>query len=432
MRGGSFPDTYGYPLAALIAVVGLSAAGYLMSKQPGHRLRVLVGLASAVLVAEVLFAWYASVASAGSDQAVPPRPFEAQLEDTPDIVVVVADAYVGFDGLERYFGVSDPAVRASLTERGFVMPVAAYSPYATTRAALASLLDADYPIVAGPGMNKTTTQVLYDRIGGDNSVVSTLVDNGYHITFLESGWSGSTCGDAVDECVESPFLDESTLLVLHKTWLGRLLLDEFGYSFTQGALATADWLRENLGDLTRDGEPNFVMAHLEIPHPPFHLDSDCDVDTSRERRGVNMQLAGVDLDERKGDYLAQAECVDRILMDIADEVSDDTVLVFLGDHGSDAHHQLAKHPSDWTEDDMRERLNILYAVRLSPGCAVSEPAILPNVFVEIFDCLGDRQSPEPVETRLFRYAGIDFDGQPSPIEELSDVEVGALTSAGGQ
>jgi hypothetical protein len=81
---------------------------------------------------------------------------------------------------------------------------------------------------------------------------------------------------------------------------------------------------------------------------------------------------------------------------------------------------------------MRERLNILYAVRLSPGCAVSEPAILPNVFVEIFDCLGDRQSPEPVETRLFRYAGIDFDGQPSPIEELSDVEVGALTSAGGQ
>jgi hypothetical protein len=61
---------------------------------------VVVALASAVLVAEVALAWYGSAVSLGDDLALPtPRDAEVALNQTPDIVLLVADAYVGLDGL---------------------------------------------------------------------------------------------------------------------------------------------------------------------------------------------------------------------------------------------------------------------------------------------------------------------------------------------
>jgi hypothetical protein len=180
------------------------------------------------------------------------------------------------------------------------VPDVAYSSYVSTETALSAMLDMTYPIEAGPGITKATTRTLYDRVGGDNRVVKTLASNGYGITMVESGWSGSTCGDEVDVCVPSAFLDESTYFALEKTWIGPWIVENFGYSFTAGALNSMDWLQENLGRITHDAQSDLVIAHFEIPHPPFYLTAQ-----------------GMD----------QAACFDSFVRGLTEEVSEDTFLL---------------------------------------------------------------------------------------------------------
>jgi hypothetical protein len=222
--------------------------------------------------------------------------------------------------------------------------------------------------------------------------------------------------------VSSTFLDESVFFALSKSWLGSWVLAEYGYSFTAGALKTMDWLENNVEEITHDSKSDFVIAHLEIPHPPFFLDADCLLDTGPDRSGVTLQWPGVDLDDRKEAYLAQAECVNRFLQRLNMRANQDSIILAMGDHGSDSHHQLALHPRDWTEDAMRERLNVMFAYRGLAGCNIQEPVFLPNVLRDLFECLEAPGIPS-VEPRMYRYSALSFEGEPSPIVGLSPSEV---------
>lgn len=428
MRGGALVQTVGYVVALVATLAFIFALCFLLSRRTERFQQVLVIVASALLAVEIIIAWYSSAISLGEDHAQPPPPeIEVNLLSKPDIVLIVADAYVGLDGLERYFDVSVPVWKNRLSQRGFTMPDAAYSPYPSTSAAIPAILDMTYPLEAGPGVTKATSRTLYERIGGENRVVRTLASNGYQTTMIESGWSGSACGEPIDTCVPSPFLNESAFFTLNKTWAGPWVLKKYGYSFTVGALNTMSWLRENLSDITHDSKPDLVIAHVEIPHPPFFLDSECKLDTAPARSGVTLQWPGVDLDFRKEAYLEQAACVDGFVQSLAKDVSDNTVMLIVGDHGSDLHHQLAIHPDDWSDDATRERLNVMFAYKGLHGCQVEEPVLLTNVFRDVLECLGE-SSIEPLESRMFRYAGVSFDGEPSPIVELSPGEVNKLLS----
>jgi len=426
MRGGTLVQTLGYGFALLATVAVILGLCFLLSRRTERLQEVLLVLASALLTVEVIVAWYMSIDSLGDDHAQPPPPeIEMTLQSKPDIVLIVADAYVGLDGLERYFGVSDPAWKNQLLGQGFTVPDVAYSPYVSTSAAIPAILDMAYPIEGGPGITKATSRTLYERIGGDNRAVRILSSNGYQTTMIESGWSGSACGDQIDKCVPSPFLNESTFFTLNKTWVGPWVLAQYGYSFTVGALNTMTWLQENLGVITQDSKPDLVIAHMEIPHPPLFLDSECNLDTSPDRSGVTLQWPGVDLDSRKEAYLEQAACFDGFIQSLAKSVSDDSLLLIVSDHGSDSHHQLALHPAEWSEDAMRERLNVMFAYRGLNECKVEEPVLLTNVLRDVLECLADTRIANH-EPRMFLYSVLEFDGEPSPIVELSPVVVDKL------
>jgi hypothetical protein len=426
MRGGGIVQALGYGPAFLATLAVILALCFLLSRRTERFKHVILVLTSALLAVEVLIAWYSSSVSLGDDHAQPPPPeIEVILESKPDIVLIVADAYIGLDGLDRYFGISEPAVRNQLADQGFIAPDVAYSPYVSTTAAIPAILDMAYPMEAGPGITKATSRTLYERIGGKNRVVRALESNGYQITMIESGWSGSACGDNIDTCVPSPFLNESTFFALNKTWAGPWVLAEYGYSFTVGALNTMNWLQKNLGEITHDSKPDLVVAHMEIPHPPFFLDSQCKLDTAPERSGVTLQWPGVDFDFRKEAYIEQAACFDGFIQGLAKGVSGDSIMLIAGDHGSDSHHQLAIHPDDWSEDATRERLNIMFAYRGLGECKVEEPVLLTNVMRDVLECLGE-STIENRKPRMFRYAVVSFDGEPSPIVELSSEEVDRL------
>ena len=426
MRGEALVEALGYIFAPLASVAVILALCFLLSRRPERVSKVVVILASVLLAVEVLVAWYSSSVSLGDDNTQPSPPeIEVALESTPDIVLIVADAYVGLQGLERYFGVFEPSFQNALVDQGFTVPEVAFSSYVSTTAAIPAILDMAYPITAGPGFTKATSRTLYEKIGGDNRAVRALASNGYEITMVESGWSGSICGDPIDTCVPSPFLNESTFFALNKTWVGPWVLAEYGYSFTAGALNTMSWLERNLSEITYDTKPDFVIAHMEIPHPPLFLDSECRLNTAPARSGVTLQWPGVDLEFRKEAYLEQAACFDRFIRRLSKRVSDESIVLIAGDHGTDSHHQLAIHPNDWSQDATRERLNVMFAYRGLDGCSVGEPVLLTNVLRDVLGCLGTSRIPNQ-EPRMFRYSALSFDGKPSPVVELSPAEVGEL------
>jgi hypothetical protein len=417
MRGGGVPHAYGYPLAVLLSGAAIGIGIYLLSRAEAPRLRLLTLLASVVLVAEILMAFYASWTSMGIDTAQPPpASFELELERTPDIVLVIADAYLGVDGLHRYFGV-EPEIRGILGERGFWIPDVAFSAYASTNAALPAILDMHYPIHEGPGINAATEQELYARIGGDNRFIDVLKSNGYEFTMVESGWSGSACGKQVDHCASSAFLDESVYKLVEKSWLGRFVWERFGYAFTIGARGTMTWLEENIERVSENSIPDFVLAHLEIPHPPMFLDAGCELEVSEDRNGVQLQRPGFDIDARKAAYLEQADCVNHFVADLSERVSSDMVLILSGDHGSDSQLQMDMNPIDWTDDAIRERFNVMFAFSGPEACRPTEPVLLPMVLQDLLQCLSGK-SLESLPPRMFRYANIEIEGGLSPVIEV--------------
>jgi hypothetical protein len=425
VRGGVIPVVFGYTLGILLVAVALGIGTYLISKAESPRLYFVIVLASLLLVFEFALSFYATWTSLGEDRSrPPPAALDLDLELRPDIVLVIADAYVGLDGLQRYFG-SEPKDRSGLLDQGFWLPDLAFSAYTSTDASLPAILDMDYPIVEGPGVNRATRETLYRRIGGENRFVEVLKNNGYEFTMVESGWSGSICGEQVDHCVISPFLDESVHHFLEMTWLGRPVLRRFGYAFTVGALGTMAWLDENIERVTNNSTPDFVLAHLEIPHPPMYLNAQCEFDGSPDRSGVTIYREDVDLDKRKAAYLEQVSCVDKFMADLAERVDSDVVLVLAGDHGSDSQHQLAIHPANWSDDHTRERLNVMFAYRGPDSCRPAEPVFLPAVLRGLLQCMsGEELSTVP--QRMFQYAQIEIDGKVSPVVEVDQGLVDAL------
>ena len=418
MNTGAIPDRFGYPIGLMLTVAAVGLFLYFVAKKPGLPIRLVLSLASVLLLAEVLITGYETRSEFGESQVAPKSSsMNVEFEQRPDVVLIVADAYVGVDGLSRYFEV-DSAVKDVYSRSGFWVPDLAFSPYASTDTALSTILEMSYPLPAGPGMTRATTRELYERIGGDNRVVEVFRQNGYETTMLESGWSGSICGEAIDHCPR-PFIDEGIYVALADTWIRDLVLKRFGYAFTVGARSTMSWLNDNLGVLATDEKPDFVIAHLEIPHPPMFLDSGCELVVTPDRSGVTMQQSDIQIEDRKMLYLEQAACVDSFVTSLAESLPPEVVLVLTGDHGTDSHHQLAIHPQEWSLDMVRERLNTMFAFRGPEECRPPEPVLVADLFRHLFSCLSNETLPMPAH-RLYIYGVLEFDGAPSPIVEVNE------------
>lgn len=417
VRGRVLPDSFGFLVASLILLAVVSIVVYLLSTVDSGRLRLIVVIASALLVGELLITAYTGATSVGVDNSEPsPAPLSVSLQSAPDIVLVVADAYIGVDGLRRVFG-AEPTIRTDLENLGFWLPDIAYSNYASTSASLSALLDMSYPLEGGTRVNDETKLSLYGRIGGDNRLVEALKANEYEVTMIESGWSGSVCGADVDHCVSSAFLDEAVFAALARSWLGAWTLRRSGYAFTAGALRSMSWLLDNVEEITHDATPDLVVAHLEIPHPPFFLDEDCELAVSDDRSGVTLRRSGVETDLRSTMYLDQAACVDAFITRLSSEVHPESLLFLIGDHGSDRHDQMVTDQREWSVKATYERFNVMFAMRGREQCRPSEPVVLVNVFRAVLECLGGQAVPE-VPPRMFKYSALaDKDG-PLPVVEV--------------
>ena len=424
VRGANLTNRFG-PWGGWMLAIGLIVlVGFLVGRLESQ---VLPRIALAFMVVFVgslpVVSLFGSLTQYGGDTVADDEGLDhPTLIKKPDIFLVVLDGYAGALSLERDFGISEPAWRSQLTQRGFDVPVSAWSAYSLTRASIPSILDMGYPVVEGDEPSIATQGHLDRIIAGDSNVRFLLSENGYNTTMVESGWSGSACGAAYDSCIRSSFLDEAVYQVLSESMLGPLVKAWRGHASTVGAQQTMAWLLDNGTAIANDGQPDFVFAHLLAPHPPFFMDSSCDISYSPENSGVTFGRNGVDTALRKEGYLAQAACIDAFMSSLADRLPPETLIVFVADHGTDSRTQLAQHASMWDQTEVAERFNILLAVRSGEHCDVGDPVMAPNLFRRLLSCLGEEDIDDLVP-RMFIYPAARFDVVGVPVIEVESATV---------
>jgi hypothetical protein len=359
-----------------------------------------------------------------------PDSLMAEFTDRPDIWLVVFDGYAG-NTLYRADGSWDesPSVLPKLEGLGFNAFRSAWTSYPTSAASISSMLDITYVLEDGAVLDVSTVSDLYGVIGGENRFVRTLKRNGYATTMLESGWSGSQCGTQFDSCMASSFLDEAMFKFAEQTILRDVTLDLWGHAFTAGSRGTMSWMLDNASRLNDNGTADFVFAHVMSPHPPLLLDRRCELREDVDSISLAFIAPDTTLDEQVDGYRQQVACLDKFMLEFARLVDDESVVVYVSDHGTDRRDQVPKEPSEWTREDLEERMNVLLAMRFPGSCALAEGLVTPSVFHRVLACL----DPDLVTrgtfaiTRMFVYSSLS--SGPNIVVELPNATTEMLTGS---
>ena len=399
---------------------------------------ILVGLAFARLKDHVLpsaAVWAVAVAlisgpaiifvngwSASSEPSVMRQhePMSIEMSERPDIFLIVLDGYPGAiasaqDDLDD--GVVP--VKQELEERGFEVPTSTWASYWATSLSIPSLLEMNYPVDDPAWRGDETIKDLHGVIAGDNAFVDILQENGYTTHMIESGWSAGSCGERYDRCVTSFLIDEAIFLLLRRT-IAWPLVDESPGPYALGALAAFDWLLANSPELSSTDAPDFVFTHVISPHAPYLLQSDCTAEFVNERAGTKFNATGVSADSRTSYLIEQIDCIDRRLIELADSVTSDDIIIVVSDHGTDRRDQSNPDLIDWDRETTVERLNNFLAVRLPGDCSMGDPVIIPNVLRHVLGCVSTSRI-QKVPERMWVNPMVELD--PEFVDELLGMRV---------
>ena len=331
----------------------------------------------------------------------PATALPVRIVDRPDVFVVVLDGFVGDIALERFYGDRGTDLAGSRALDGVLAPRSVWAPYPFSLGSIAALLNMDYPTEADLHLTLPVRRALADLNSGHNRAVSFFNDAGYETYMVESGWSRSYCGEPIDVCVASAFLDEGTFAVLSQSFLRPRIVETRGSPFTTGAFYAMDWLTENGPAIAEDGRPSFVFAHVEAPHPPLFIDASCDFIYEEWREGASVYGGESSIERRKSAYLDQTTCMQSFENLLFPGLPEDAIVIVVSDHGPDSLHQLSLAPQDWDMDDQVERLNAHLSARLPEGCFLPDPIVATEVLWTVLWCLSDEPAPDPSPWRLF-------------------------------
>lgn len=314
------------------------------------------------------------------------QPLQLELARKPDIFLVVFDGYPGAIAADQDdLGIGEIDVVRELEMRGFQVPESSWSAYWATSLSIPSLLEMDYPVDSMDWRGERTIKDLHGVISGDSAFVDALRENGYTTHMIESGWSAGSCGEAYDQCVTSFSIDEAIYLLLRRT-VAWPLVDRSPGPYALGTLAAFDWLLANSPVLSRSDSPDFVFSHVVSPHAPYLLKPDCSAEFVNERAGTEFQIGGVPADSRTTYLIEQIDCLDRLMIELAEAIDPEDVVIFVSDHGTDRRGQSNPGLVDWDRETTVERLNNFLAVRLPSGCSVGEEVVVPNVLRRVLGC----------------------------------------------
>ena len=193
-------------------------------------------------------------------------------ETLPNILFIILDAYARVDVLEEIYGYDNSEFLNFLTEKGFFTANKSTANYNQTSLTVASCLNMTYlNDLVGKRLptESNDKRPLWKMIRFDNRVFHFLKQRGYRIAsfasgredteirnadlYLKSGWTLNGFQNALINTTPIP-----TVLRLMKT------TNQFDIHRER-----VEYILDHLVPLSKEKEPIFVFAHIEVPHTPF-------------------------------------------------------------------------------------------------------------------------------------------------------------------
>jgi hypothetical protein len=307
---------------------------------------VISGL-STVSVVLIIFPFYQLVSYQyriwQNKQIAPPKISIAaqEVKSRPDIYFIILDMYGRNDVLREEFNYDDGVFLRQLKELGFYVASCSQSNYPSTAYSLSATLNASYLTDISDQFTPENTNVsLMWHLIQNSAVKAALRQQDYKIVAFETGYEW-TEWQAADYfyALQSYKLNSFEDLLLRNSFLS--VFSEKGY--LSDFLLTSDqrkhdlsiFVLDKLGELPMLPGPKFVFVHLTIPHPPFVIGPNGELDVVAQRYKGNEGYYVKD--EYKMGYRNQLAFLDthlpQILKTILEKSAQPPVIILQGDHG---------------------------------------------------------------------------------------------------
>jgi len=321
----------------------------------------------------------AQSAPASASPAERPNTGELDCSSTPDIYLIILDAYGRADVLEALYGLDNLPFLEYLRAKGFYVAEESHTNYTQTVFSIPAVLNFSY--IGPPTASQIDWQYFRERIR-ENELMRILKTCGYRIAALESGFYYTDVFDTDLQLTERDYLNEFEEMLLAGSPTSVLAevfnLEPSEQSYAahrQRVLAGFEMLKM----VAQVPGPKLVFAHLITPHPPFVFEADGGY--TQPDRGYSLadgdEYEG-DLDEYRTGYASQVQFVNRRLEETIDALLANSetppVIILQSDHGPGSR-------LDWSSPGktcLWERTAILNAYYL-PGSGSDQlyPSISP-------------------------------------------------------
>jgi hypothetical protein len=331
--------------------------------------------------------------------------------NAPDVWHFVFDRYAGAEVLREVYGYDNGPFLRQLEARGFSVAERAAANYQRTAHSMVSTLNLDYlTSLADRSDLRANDWVPLYRALQDHRVARVLVGAGHRYFHLGSWWNPTRRAALADETPNHRDLPQFARLMIARSGFGRLAeVSGLPYADTRADLCRAIHVQlDTLVDLARRPERKYVLAHVLLPHPPYVVNADGACRTGEEERRAS----------RRENYLGQLEYANKRILDVVDAIARGprpAVVILQADEGPWPERIAGEDadrvsPADikWNaleEDELREKMKILYALRMpAPETMTLEPYATPvNAYRLVFQrYFGFDLAPLPERNFVFR------------------------------
>jgi hypothetical protein len=247
-----------------------------------------------------------------------------ETETKPDVYMLLLDEFAGKNTLQIDFDYNLQPFEDRLTERGFVTPVQSFSNYPNTELAVPSFMNMIYLDFLEEELGVDSNDFrLPNQMRQYNTVMKIFKANDYNITTFYGGMGLVPDVRLTDERLCSfgtinPDLRKNFVLTyMPFSYFNEKLLENHQYEKLECFFDTITNVN------FEETSPNFIHAHIRLPHEPFIYDEDGNKMSQKNQNDKTAYLSQLKFTEKK---ILQ-------LIDVIQSRSPDSIILVMSDHG---------------------------------------------------------------------------------------------------
>ena len=329
---------------------------------------------------------------------------EIELNTSPDIYVVVMDGYINQNLQNKYLNSSNELIKF-LDDKNFFIAEYGKTFSNMTRWSMSSLLSFN-------NSEKILEKSFPERdVEGNSLVHSILLSNNYQFLTARSAF-GNFCDKSLISDLETCVYAEQTNYITKRALVDTTILGYFqdinflffdkliDYYYNQSNLGSKGFKTKDITTSIESLEkekPLFSFIHMTYTHPPYTLDSECDLKinwTDYKQENWNDLTA----------YGEALNCTNKMVYELIDFVNNkkDAIIVITSDHGPV--FDLDNNENFTNKDEKNLATTIFFSTNLNKYCevALNSNYYLQNFFIDFFNCFSNTQI-EPVDEIVYFY-----------------------------